>query len=607
MNDGILKALNRNQWFIGVNAAVFFILLNIVAARSGLRLDLTRDHNNSLTDSTQKVLARQSMPVLIEAYITRDVPGEIYADFQPVLYQLEEISRVGGDRVRVQIVDTKGDDEQARSRAERRGIQGVPIEQAKEAEASVRMGYFGVYVQVGDQSTVVELVDQGRIVDDFEYRLLRELKRMGRKSDDSGIGFLQAQGGSETRRWQRFEDQGKDNMFAFRSLLEKEMGTVADVQSGSPVPISVQTLIVTGLPHLDAKARYFIDQFIMRGGNILFMLRSFDFQLSKPDPRLMQMSFGSGGGMARVDEQELKELNAWLNSYGLELKGRILLEPALAAPELDVQGQYLVRLKNPAWAVYSRETGAFADDPLFRYTGQAVVPWFSDVAYNEKVQSDVRYRVLLHTSQDVLYREGGSLSLKDLQKVGRERSDVPAGGALPLLIEAKGVFRSAFADGDLPVKDSDKGVDAFRPGQAANSESTLLLAGTPYLVSDIFLRSEQNLQIFRLNAGFVSALIEKLQGDTDLSAARSHVPSIPTLRDPPEIVQYFLPVAWFERLFQWMHVLILPGLVAVSGVLRLLRRNRKAGLDDALLQSGTGGMAPGGASSTNEAREGEQK
>lgn len=595
MNDGIVKSLNRNPWFVGVNAAVFFILLNVVAARSGLRFDLTRDRNNSLTESTQKVLARQTMPVLIEAYVTRDVPGEIYADFQPVLYQIEEIARVGGDRVRVQIIDTKGDDEQSRSRAERRGIQGIPIEQAKEAEASVRMGYFGVYVQVGDQSTVVELVDQGRIVDDFEYRLLRELKRMGKKSEESGIGFLQAPGGSETRRWQRIEDQGKDNMFAFRSLLEKEMGTVADVRPGDAVPASVQTLIITGLPQIDARARYQIDQFIMRGGNVLFMLRSFDFQLSRPDPRLMQMSFGSGGGMARIEEQQLKELNAWLNAYGLELKGRILLEPALAAPELDVEGQYVVRLRNPAWAVYSRETGVFADDPLFRYTGQAVVPWFSDVGFDTRVQSDVKYRVLLHTSRDVLYREGGSLSLKELQRVGRERTDVPAGQELPLLVEAKGAFHSAFSEDDIPVKEGEKGgqtASAFRPGQAANSESTLLLLGTPYLVSDIFLRSEQNLQIFRLNAGFVSALIERLQGDTDLSAARSHVPSIPTLREAPEIVQYFLPGPWFERLFQWMHVLVLPGLVALSGMMRLVRRNRKAGLDEtAETGSATGATA----------------
>jgi hypothetical protein len=109
------------------------------------------------------------------------------------------------------------------------------------------------------------------------------------------------------------------------------------------------------------------------------------------------------------------------------------------------------------------------------------------------------------------------------------------------------------------------------------------MLGTPYVVSDIFLRNEQNMQIFQLNAAFLAGLLDHLQGDTDLQAARSRIPTIPLLEDPPEFIMYFLGSA-FESIFQWFHILGLPLLLALYGWRRLARRNQKRGLtlnDDA--------------------------
>lgn len=575
----LFYAWNRNTRFIAVNVVILFVLLNLVAQRLAWRIDFTRDGLNSVSDSTEKVLSRPGQPILVEAYITKKLPGEIYSELQPILYQLDEIERIGGSRIRLYHIDPTDEDD--RARAERRGIRGIPIERAKDDEASVRMGYFGVYIQSGEQSAVVDLVEQGRIIGDFEYRFLREVKRLTNKEPQSGIGFLQAPGSLQTTMWRRDALPEKTNMFAFRSIYERDSGPWTDVNAGEPVPENVETLIVTGLPQLDEKAQYYIDQFLMRGGNLLLMLRSFDFQLSSPDPRLLRMGFSSGGGQASIEEKPLKELNDWLHGYGLELKGRILFEPALAAPELDIEGNYLKRMKNPSWAVYSHETGNFADDPLFKYTGQVILPWFSDVQFNPNVQPDAKYRTLLYSSDGVIYRESASLALKDMQRMGSDPDDLRSDRPLPLLVEVKGRFKSAFFEREeLPVKD---GKAKFRPGQQSGTESTILMLGTPYVVSDIFLRNEQNMQIFQLNAAFLAGLLDRLQGDTDLQAARSRVATIPLLEDPPEFVLYFLGSA-YESIFQWVHILGLPLLLAIYGWRRLAQRNQKRGLplnDDA--------------------------
>ncbi|HNL70635.1 MAG TPA: gliding motility ABC transporter, partial [Leptospiraceae bacterium] len=73
------SALNHNTLFIRVNTVLLFLLLNGAASSWNCRWDMSRDRVNSVTESTEKVFARQRDPVLVEAYITSDLPGELKA------------------------------------------------------------------------------------------------------------------------------------------------------------------------------------------------------------------------------------------------------------------------------------------------------------------------------------------------------------------------------------------------------------------------------------------------------------------------------------------------------------------------------------------------
>ncbi|HNJ04663.1 MAG TPA: Gldg family protein, partial [Leptospiraceae bacterium] len=116
------SALNHNTLFIRVNTVLLFLLLNGAASSWNCRWDMSRDRVNSVTESTEKVFARQRDPVLVEAYITSDLPGELKAMLSPILYQLDEIGRVGGKKVRLRIINP--DTEEKKQAAEQRGIQG---------------------------------------------------------------------------------------------------------------------------------------------------------------------------------------------------------------------------------------------------------------------------------------------------------------------------------------------------------------------------------------------------------------------------------------------------------------------------------------------------
>lgn len=570
-----MKSLMRSKGFIYANAVVFFFLLNAAATAFNCRWDWSRDRVNSLTGSTKAVIARMQNPVLVEAYITTDVPGELRSLLAPLVSQIEELSRVGGPGVTVRIINP--DSEEKKAQAEARGVQGIPIEQQRVDEVSQRLGYFGVFIQVGDKTAVLPLVDDGRIIEDFEYRFLRELKAMIKKDGPSGLGYVKAPGTLEIRRWQSFRDLDKDNLFYFHSLLEKDFGSIAEVDLAKPVDSQVETLILTGMPALDDAQQYHLDQFIMRGGNLICMLKGFDFSLQEQDPQMARFGVGGQGrGFAAVNKEELERLNRITGRYGVRVRGEILFEPALAAPELDIQGQFLQKASNPSWAVYGRSSGNIeGESAVIRNTEQLVLPWFSGLEVDRARQPDVQFTGLVFTSPDAIAKETAPLGLREMAKIGQDPEDRPLDARIPVIVMAEGRFQSGLTDRDVP-RGEDK--STFRAAQAGSTRSSIVFVGSPYMVSDVLYKNEPNQQILRVNLGFVVNLVEAAQGDQDLSEARARVPAIDFMRP---LFRSESAQAAFEKLFAWVHVLFLPVLLAIYGTRRLRRRSRKRGSEDA--------------------------
>ena len=583
---GWIGEINASRWFLYANMILCFALLNLAATRLNCRLDLSRGASNSLTASTEKVLDRLKEPVLIEAYVTRSVPGFILSRVNAIVGQLEEIDRVGGDQVQLRLIDPITEAEQQRAVA--RGVEGTFLEEARVDSETIRRGFFGLYLQMGDRTANINLVDpeRGDLVNDLEYRFLREIKSMLRERGESSIGFVQAPGTTPARAWQRYADQNKDNLFAFKQIAETDLPPFQDIQLDARVPFAIKTLLLVGLPRLEPTEVYHLDQFLMRGGSLVCLLKGFDFQPRPPrDPRTGRGQ--QGGGFATVPENELNALNEWLGRYGITVNGEILLEPEAAVAARDIQGQFMVKVANPAWAFYDRANNNLADgNPAIAPIQQLVLPWFSGLDVKESVQPDVRFTVLVESNPSAISRQSSNLDLQELQNLGATVTDTAVGRRVPLAVHASGRFKSRFQAGDLP-----EGIDSagFIANQTGTDVSNITVIGTPYMVADMLVaertRSEANLQIFQINSAFLINLLEVSGGDWDLLEVRSRVKQIAYLDN---LALVFGPGlgGLLEFLFMWFHILFVPAALAIYGAIHLMARNRRRGLEPGSLSQG---------------------
>lgn len=126
---------------------------------SGLRVDMTRGNQYSLSDTTQNYLAQLREPLLIRGYFS----GKTHPLLAPLVPQLRDLLaeyEVAGDgRVRVETVDPMLDPEAEDEANSKYGIRSVPFQVEDRFSSSLVNSYFDVLVKYGDEYEVIGFGD----------------------------------------------------------------------------------------------------------------------------------------------------------------------------------------------------------------------------------------------------------------------------------------------------------------------------------------------------------------------------------------------------------------------------------------------------------------
>jgi ABC-2 type transport system permease protein len=153
---------------------VAIIAFNTLVGRTSVRLDLTAERLHSLSKETREIIKAlpDSRPVLVQAYISPEVP-EPYVQTRSNLFGfLREIDALGGDKVQVLVHDTEPFSEKARDAREKFGILPRQIPGVG-ARAQVADVFLGVAVTSGAEEDVIGFFDRGLPT---EYEITRSIR-----------------------------------------------------------------------------------------------------------------------------------------------------------------------------------------------------------------------------------------------------------------------------------------------------------------------------------------------------------------------------------------------------------------------------------------------
>lgn len=195
----------RRNWLItGALLGVNIVLLNAwLFPLRGLRLDLTQDHEYTLSRTTKDLLNSVQEPLLIRAYISQ----KTHPLLQPLAPRIDDMLREyavnSNSKVTAEVVDPASDPELEAEANQTYGIRPTPFQVAGRYEASVINAYFDILIRYGDQNVTLSFPNlievQARpdntidvTLGNLEYELTSAIKKVvfGFQSVDAVLAAL---------------------------------------------------------------------------------------------------------------------------------------------------------------------------------------------------------------------------------------------------------------------------------------------------------------------------------------------------------------------------------------------------------------------------------
>jgi len=494
-------------------ALLLFLLLNLaVSPFSSLRLDLTEQRLNTLSEGTRNILTGLDKPVTFKLFVSkeqiRQIPGlENYAERVATL--LGEYANLAGGNLLIERIDPEPFSE-AEDDAVRFGLQGLPLEAGGDSL------YFGLIGELDGRRKVIPFFQPERErfleydLSQMIYQLAHPKKLVIGLLSGAPIegGFSAGPNPRMQRPWLILEQLRQQ--FEVRSLPK----------TGEPVAEDVDLLMLVHPAGLGADALYAADQFLMRGGRALVFA----------DP-LSEAATQANPAAATRRNPEFEQM---LDSWGVRLETGKVVGDLPQSHKVNYQGRLRsMQVNYLPWL--SLGAGSLAgDDVVTNQLGNLNLA--SAGALRPLEGAGTHLTPLLTSSDEAMLIDVNQIAFAP--NPARLLADFkPAGEAFVLAARVDGEMASAFPEGrpdhgkgENPGKDREE-KDGEEPeqehlGHSEGPVNLIVIADSDLLQDRFWVQPTsvfgRSLAIpISANADLVANAIESLGGSSDLISVRS--------------------------------------------------------------------------------------
>jgi gliding-associated putative ABC transporter substrate-binding component GldG len=359
-------------------------LVNILANRFFLRLDLTQDNRYTLSKATKNILKNLDEPVTITAYFTKKLDpsfDNIRKEFEDLLTEYHAISK---GMVVYDIKDPMKD-EKVEQEAQQAGVMELQIQVRENDQFKAQKAYLGAVVQMGEKSEVIPAIGQTQ---GMEYSLSTAIKKLTVK-ERPVVGILQGHGEPPLQQLQQ-------------ALTEMEV-----LNTVEPVTLSDTTDVLSNIEALaiiapkDSFSKNQLDQlsrFLASGRGIFVAINRVGADQSN-----------------QYGEPVTTGLEDWLSKLGVDVGNNYIVDVQCPVVTLQQQqGQY-ISLK-PVQFYFFPLINKFRDHPITSGLEQVILQFASPVTYTG--DSAITFTPLATTSE-----KAGTKASYSLYEVDKEWSD----------------------------------------------------------------------------------------------------------------------------------------------------------------------------------------
>ncbi len=542
-----MKGRTEKRMMMWVEALVVLLILavfNFIGTRIFHRFDLTAEKLYTLAPATKDVVKSIPDVLNVQVFISSKVPPEMVSLVGDVRDLLNEYEAYGGKNFRLQIKDPSVDSKVA-DQARRLGVQELQVQVVKKDRMEVASAWLGLAIEFEDRKEVIPSVVS---IQNLEYQLTSAIVKIT-QGNLPKIGMLNIRG-------PQMQGMQQNRFNSLRQMLSEEFEIVqVNFDAEEKIPEDLTALIVTDTWGISDFGKYLIDQYLMRGGKLIWLIDGITI----------------GQGLEAYPS--LPGIEEMMRKWGVNLDRRLVLDMQAAQAAFQT-GWGTIMMRYPCWIeVLSRN---FSQEfPVTAKLENVTFPWASPVKAEKPAETpaEATFEVepVMFTSERAWLMQS-PFNLDPSQDW--DRVEKLEAGKQPVAVYAKGIFPSAFAGQEVPAPAIPAAAEGEDPGlspdfdvpdkiEISSKPGEILAVGNARFANDEFLPQFQPNRIFLMNVADYMGYGNKLIG------IRSRGETSRPIDDELTDMQ--------RNLYRYGNLVLVPFLVVVYGFVRwFLRRRARA-------------------------------
>jgi gliding-associated putative ABC transporter substrate-binding component GldG len=513
---------------LGIVLAIL-IVLNFVSIRFFGRIDMTRSGLFTLADASKALVRNLDDKVTVKAYFTEDLPAPYNNHRRLLLDQLNEYRAYARGNLLFEFIDPTYD--KGKAEAQQQGIAPVQVQVVKEDKFEVKQAFMGMVFLYEDRKEVIPLIQNPATL---EYEISSTIKRLTNRTQKK-VGFLTGHG-----------EPGMQELGRVQEMLRRQYDLVpVDVTKGKSVPGDLAVLVVmaptTPLPESD---KFQIDQYLMGGGRIAFLINRVDANLQNRYGRALETN-----------------MDDMLQQYGARINPDLVRDMQCASVTI-VQQQFGFSMQSQVPFPYLPLVSSFNKNNVMVKDLRNVVLFFASSLDTTGAMAKGLRSEILATSSKEAGRQTGMFMFDPLQRYTREEFQ---DREIPLAVALQGKFGSLYAGKQVPTDTSAGAIVPAGTPRTASPDTRIVVVGDGDFARDQFMGGSKD------NLSFFANMIDFLVDDAGLITIRSKDAAFAPLDQVSDST---------KKIVKYANLAIPPLLVLLYGILRWrMRKARKKALE----------------------------
>jgi gliding-associated putative ABC transporter substrate-binding component GldG len=490
------------------------ILINFIAVRIFSRLDLTKAGVYTLSDASKTLVRNLDDRVTVKAYFTEDLPSPYNNNRRQVLDILNEYKAYAKGNLHFEFINPEG--EKNEREAQQAGIPPVEVQVVKEDKFEVKRAFLGLVFLYEDKKEILPVVQN---LGSLEYDISSAIKRLTMHAKKR-IGITTGHQEPELSSMK----QANQDVSSQYEIVPIDLSSAT-----TTIPQDVAALlIIAPQKKFSDTAKYQIDQYIMHGGKVAFLLNKVNASLQQRYTQPIDLG-----------------LEDMLENYGIRLNADLVRDAQCAnITVMQQQGQFQMQSQIP-FPYLPNVANVNRSNPIVKDLQGLIFYFVSSLDTSLAVNKGLNAEVLVRSSK----RSGRQTGFMMIDPLHRYTMDELSESNIPLAAVVSGSFKSYFSTTGGENR-------ALAPQVTKSPETRIIVVGDGDFMKDEFAGSRGNLTFF-IN------IIDYLADDAGLITIRSKNIAQPPLDQISDGT---------KKLLKYGDLLLPPILIIGYGLFRWRRR-----------------------------------